>query len=76
MLASNGAGTAAARIVNAADAAGISASNDDKVTLSPGSRGRTNLCGHRGRLDELLARKVAAALGKLLVFQMNPGHAR
>ena len=66
---------AANRVLKAGYAAGIGAGDDDEVRIVPGRDGRTQLGGHCLRLDQLLAGQMAATLGKLLILEMNAGHA-
>src|SRR5262249_12527886 len=66
---------AAHRIVEAVHAAGIGPGDEDKRRIATCRDRRPQLGRHHRRLDELLAREMATALGEQLVLQVQTGSA-
>ena len=59
------------RVVEAVDAACVGAGDDHEIGVALRRDGRADLGGHCLGLDKRLARKMPAAFGHLLIFEMN-----
>ena len=64
------------RVVERGDRAGVGAGDDDEVGIGPVLGGRADLVAELLGGDHLLARDVPALLGRHLVLDVEPGHAR
>ncbi len=63
------------RLVDAVDRQAVGAGDDHEVLVGPRRDGRLQLADHLAGRDHVLALHVAAALGRLLVLQVDARHA-
>jgi len=59
-------------VVEPCDAAGIGAGDDDETWILPRRHGRAKPGDHSLRVNQALAGEMAATLGELLIFEVQP----